>query len=145
MWLTIRSRFESHPVNRRRSLRCDDSKQSNPEVKLSKRKSNKGKGDRVAQRRRYKARQRAKEINEDIKKFKKKVADSVAPSTSLTWANTGPESKLKCLRKKLLDIETLAAKLNSGLVEEPEPELWLKVAKIPLLEKEIRALEKVIL
>ena len=69
----------------------------------------------------------------------------MAPSTPLTWANTGPESKLKCLRKKLLGIETLAAKLNSGLVEDPEPELWLKVAKIPLLEKEIRALEKVIL
>ena len=112
---------------------------------LSKRKSKKGKGDRAAQRRRYKARQRAKEINEDIKKFRKKVADSVAPSTPLTWANTGPESKLRCLRKKLLGIETLAAKLNSGLVEDPEPELWLKVAKIPLLEKEIRALEKVIL
>ena len=85
-------------------------------VKNIKGKSNKGKGDRVAQRRRYKARQRAKEINEDIKKFRKKVADSVAHSTPLTWANTGPESKLKCLRKKLLDIETLAAKLNSGLV-----------------------------
>ena len=52
---------------------------------------------------------------------------------------------MKCLRKKLLKIETFAAKLNSGLVQDPEPELWLRVAKIPLLEKEIKALEKMIL
>ena len=52
--------------------------------------------------------------------------------------------KLRNLKKKLLDIEALEAKLSSGEIENPEPEQLEKVARKTEVMKEINALEKLI-
>jgi len=56
---------------------------------------------------------------------------------------TDPAKKLRNLRKKLRDIEALEAKLNSGEIENPEPEQLDKVARKQDVIKEISALEKI--
>jgi len=55
---------------------------------------------------------------------------------------TDPAKKLRNLKKKLRDIEALEAKLNSGEVENPEPEQLEKVARKSDVMKDIAALEK---
>jgi len=57
---------------------------------------------------------------------------------------TDPAKKLRNLRKKLRDIETLEARLNSGEITNPEPEQVDKIARKDDVIKEISALEKVI-
>jgi len=54
---------------------------------------------------------------------------------------TDPAKKLRNLRKKLRDIETLEAKLESGEIATPEQEQLDKVARKPDVIKEISALE----
>ncbi len=54
---------------------------------------------------------------------------------------TDPAKKLRNLRKKLRDIETLEAKLQSGEIAAPEQEQLDKVARKPDVMNEISALE----
>jgi len=56
---------------------------------------------------------------------------------------TDPAKKLRNLRKKLRDIEALEARLNSGEIENPEPEQVEKIARKQDVIKEISALEKI--
>jgi len=56
---------------------------------------------------------------------------------------TDPAKKLRNLRKKLRDIEALEAKLDSGEIENPEPEQVDKVARKTDVIREISALEKI--
>ena len=100
-------------------------------------KSKKGRGDKAAQRRR--AREQMNKGNANLEPLKPVLLPWP------TWTTTDPENKLRNLKTKLRDIEALEAKLNNGEVNDPEPELWLKVAKRRLVEKEIGTLEKVIL
>merc|ERR1712226_567900 len=57
---------------------------------------------------------------------------------------TDPARKLRNLRKKLRDIETLESKLESGEIPDPEPEQLEKVSRKPDVMEEILALEKVV-
>jgi len=52
-----------------------------------------------------------------------------------------PAKKLRNLRKKLRDIETLEKKLADGSVAKPEPEQLEKVARKPVMLEEIAELE----
>lgn len=52
-----------------------------------------------------------------------------------------PAKKLRNLRKKLRDIETLEKKLAEGELENPEPEQLEKVARKPVMLQEIADLE----
>jgi partner of Y14 and mago protein len=56
---------------------------------------------------------------------------------------TDPAKKLRNLKKKLRDIETLEAKLDSGEITSPEPEQLEKVARKNEVMTEIAALELV--
>eukprot|EP00090_Calanus_glacialis_P029860 TRINITY_DN4798_c0_g1_i1.p1 TRINITY_DN4798_c0_g1~~TRINITY_DN4798_c0_g1_i1.p1 ORF type:complete len:219 (-),score=61.78 TRINITY_DN4798_c0_g1_i1:277-933(-) len=56
---------------------------------------------------------------------------------------TDPAKKLRNLRKKLRDIEALEARLDSGEIENPEPEQVDKIARKQDVIKEISALEKI--
>jgi len=82
-------------------------------------------------------------------KGKKAAVNVEPPKTTLQSQElasaTDPAKKLRNLRKKLRDIETLEAKLNSGEIKTPEPEQLEKVSRRPQVEEEIRALEKVVL
>ena len=55
-----------------------------------------------------------------------------------------PAKKLRNLRKKLRDIETLEKKLADGSVANPEPEQLEKVARKPVMIEEIVALEAMV-
>ena len=55
-----------------------------------------------------------------------------------------PAKKLRNLRKKLRDIETLEKKLADGAVANPEPEQLEKVARKPVMIEEIQALEAMV-
>ena len=55
-----------------------------------------------------------------------------------------PAKKLRNLRKKLRDIETLEKKLADGAVANPEPEQLEKVARKPVMIEEIVALEAMV-
>ena len=55
-----------------------------------------------------------------------------------------PAKKLRNLRKKLRDIETLEKKLADGDLKHPEPEQLEKVARKPVMLKEIADLESAI-
>ena len=55
--------------------------------------------------------------------------------------NVDPAKKLRNLRKKLRDIETLEKKLADGSVANPEPEQLEKVARKPVMLEEIADLE----
>ena len=52
-----------------------------------------------------------------------------------------PAKKLRNLRKKLRDIETLEKKLADGSLASPEPEQLEKLARKPVMLEEIAALE----
>lgn len=57
---------------------------------------------------------------------------------------TDPARKLRNLRKKLRDIETLESKLESGEIPDPEPEQLEKVSRKPDVMEEIMSLEKLV-
>lgn len=57
---------------------------------------------------------------------------------------TDPAKKLRNLRKKLRDIETLEKKFADGAVANPEPEQLEKVARKPVMIEEIMALEAMV-
>jgi len=57
---------------------------------------------------------------------------------------TDSAKKLRNLRKKLRDIENLAAKLASGDISKPEPEQLEKVSRRKEVEAEIAKLEKIV-
>ena len=57
---------------------------------------------------------------------------------------TDPAKKLRNLRKKLRDIESLEAKLSSGEIQNPEKEQLEKVSRKADVEQEIKELEKIV-
>ena len=57
---------------------------------------------------------------------------------------TDPAKKLRNLKKKLRDIESLEAKLDSGEIKSPEPEQLEKVGRKDEVMTEIAALEKLL-
>ncbi|XP_063383679.1 partner of Y14 and mago [Cydia fagiglandana] len=66
-----------------------------------------------------------------------------SPSPSLSAAGTtDPAKRLKNLRKKLRDIETLEEKVKSGVLKTPDKDQKEKMSKKPSILKEIEVLEK---
>ena len=64
-------------------------------------------------------------------------------SSGLTeTATTDPAKKLRNLRKKLRDIESLEKKLEEGIISKPEPEQLEKVARKYQVEAEINEMER---
>ena len=57
---------------------------------------------------------------------------------------TDPAKKLRNLKKKLRDIESLEAKLESGEITSPEPEQLEKIGRKKEVMTEIAALEKLV-
>lgn len=55
---------------------------------------------------------------------------------------TEPEKKLKNLKKRLREIETLEEKINSGTLAKPEPEQLTKIKRKNDLLLQIHELEK---
>lgn len=74
---------------------------------------------------------------------------TMPPSSSHSEQNQSdhvvdPAKKLRNLRKKLRDIETLEKKFADGAVANPEPEQLEKVARKPVMIEEIMALEAMV-
>ncbi|XP_063536691.1 partner of Y14 and mago [Cydia strobilella] len=67
--------------------------------------------------------------------------NSPFPSLSVT-GTSDPAKRLKNLRKKLRDIETLEEKINSGILKTPDKDQKEKMSKKPSILKEIEVLEK---
>ena len=64
-------------------------------------------------------------------------------SSGLTeTVTTDPAKKLRNLRKKLRDIESLEKKLEEGIISNPEPEQLEKVARKYQVEAEINEMER---
>ena len=66
------------------------------------------------------------------------------PSSHSEQQTSDPAKKLRNLRKKLRDIETLEKKFADGAVANPEPEQLEKVARKPVMIEEIMALEAMV-
>ena len=76
-----------------------------------------------------------------------KPAQASSSSTSTAAANatssesSDPKKKLRNLKKKLTDIETLQSRLDSGDLKNPEPEQLEKLKRRNQIESEIREME----
>ena len=73
------------------------------------------------------------------------------PSAAVTSAavesndkNSDPKKKLRNLKKKLSDIESLQSRLDCGELKHPEPEQLEKLNRRVQVETEIRELEELI-
>ncbi len=65
-------------------------------------------------------------------------------SSQVQPASADPAKKLRNLRKKLRDIESLAKRLEDGEIANPEPEQLEKVARRAQVEEEIAQLERMV-
>lgn len=79
---------------------------------------------------------------------KKSVANNIAPpakpsgeQTSQPVAASDPQKRLKNLRKKMREIETLEEKIKTGLLKNPEKEILEKLTRKAEITKEIKRLE----
>jgi partner of Y14 and mago protein len=58
-----------------------------------------------------------------------------------TTESSDPKKKLRNLKKKLNDIESLQSRLDSGELKNPEPEQLEKLKRRSQIESEIQELE----
>jgi partner of Y14 and mago protein len=72
-----------------------------------------------------------------------KVASSsgAQPASNSSSDASDPRKKLRNLKKKLSDIESLQSRLDSGDLKNPEPEQLEKLNRRDQVEAEIRELE----
>jgi partner of Y14 and mago protein len=91
-----------------------------------------------------------KEKKQAKKKNKNKVEEVTKQIQNVTICEkakeapvqTDPAKKLKNLKKRLREVETLEEKLKSGLIPKPEPEQLAKIQRKNDLLMQIRELEK---
>ena len=74
----------------------------------------------------------------------KATASAVATSAESSDKNADPKKKLRNLKKKLSDIESLQSRLDSGELKHPEPEQLDKLNRREQVESEICELEELI-
>jgi len=76
-----------------------------------------------------------------VKQIELEIDNNTAAHESIENANVDPAKKLRNMRKKLRDIETLEKKIADGSLAKPEPEQLEKVARKPVMLEEIADLE----
>lgn len=69
------------------------------------------------------------------------VKTNVSAQSCESSATSDPQKKLKNLRKKIREIETLEEKIKSGLLKNPEKDILDKLARKAEISKEITRLE----
>lgn len=82
------------------------------------------------------------EITESKPQQKKKTTTKTASVAVADTATTDPAKRLKNLKKKVREIESLEEKLKSGEIAKPEPEQLAKIKRKNDLLMEINQLEK---
>lgn len=78
----------------------------------------------------------------DSKPQQKKKTPTTTTTTTSSDAATDPAKRLKNLKKKVREIESLEEKLKSGEIAKPEPEQLAKIKRKNDLLMEINQLEK---
>ncbi|XP_061716739.1 partner of Y14 and mago [Cydia pomonella] len=97
----------------------------------------------VEKKKKKKKKSGAEEAAEKLAKCEITEPTFKSPSPSLsTPGTTDPTKRLKNLRKKLRDIETLEEKVKSGVLKTPDKDQKEKMSKKSSILKEIEVLEK---
>ncbi|XP_047991959.1 partner of Y14 and mago [Leguminivora glycinivorella] len=97
----------------------------------------------VEKKKKKKKKSGAEEAAEKLAKCEITEPTFTSPSPSVsTPSTTDPAKRLKNLRKKLRDIETLEEKVKSGILKTPDKDQKEKMSKKPSILKEIEVLEK---
>ena len=73
-----------------------------------------------------------------------KPSAAVTSTVESSDKNSDPKKKLRNLKKKLSDIESLQSRLDCGELKHPEPEQLEKLNRRVQVETEIRELEELI-